>query len=331
MLRPIPENFGLPKHGGPSCCLASGKKGIRPCQGLTIWTSFYLLLLLSNSKKKLPPQYPHNLTFASPHPVCFISRPASTSNYLEYYIWGKPPREDPVAARQISVSGKKTGSGTDFRILSRLALWIIISVINFPSSPTILIGDSPPTLWPRSTEVTNVFPWKQTCHAIVTAGLSNEIQLCQRRTSWWPDWSRISATVWLLTTAMLLNCVRALAVIVRHMHKTVSFGLFVSRPLFFPALSLSLSHHTSFSFFFFPSYGLSSTKAQHTAVWWHRPVEIQGVKKTPFSILFDQKALEIWKWLCTHGSKSSENSQWSEESGTRLWHRDKSLTLLEIV
>lgn len=250
MLRPIPENFGLPKHGGPSCCLASGKKGIRPCQGLTIWTSFYLLLLLSNSKKKLPPQYPHNLTFASPHPVCFISRPASTSNYLEYYIWGKPPREDPVAARQISVSGKKTGSGTDFRILSRLALWIIISVINFPSSPTILIGDSPPTLWPRSTEVTNVFPWKQTCHAIVTAGLSNEIQLCQRRTSWWPDWSRISATVWLLTTAMLLNCVRALAVIVRHMHKTVSFGLFVSRPLFFPALSLS--HHTSFSFFFLP-------------------------------------------------------------------------------
>lgn len=52
MLRPIAENFGLPKHGGPSCCLASGKKGIRPCQGLTIWTSFYLLLLLSNSKKK---------------------------------------------------------------------------------------------------------------------------------------------------------------------------------------------------------------------------------------------------------------------------------------
>ena len=94
----------------------------------------------------------------------------------------------------------------------------------------------------RSTEVTNVFPWKQTCHAIVKAGLSDEIQLCQRGTSWWPDWSHISTTVWLLTTKLLLNCVWVLTVIVRHMHVTVSFGLFVSLLLsIFCHISLFLS------------------------------------------------------------------------------------------
>lgn len=149
-------------------------------------------------------------------------------------------------------------------------LWIIISVINFPSSPIALIGDSPPTLWPCSTQVTNVFPWKQTCHAIVTAGLSNETQLCQRRTSWWPDWSHISTTVWLLTTKLLLNCVPALAVIVRHMLIRVSFGLFVSQSpfslfvyVYLPPCTLLLSS------------GLSSTETQHSLVWWHQRVEIE--------------------------------------------------------
>lgn len=121
-------------------------------------------------------------------------------------------------------------------------------------SPAVLIGDSPPTLWPRSTRVTNVFPWKQTCHA--TAGLSNEIHLCQRGTSWWPDWSHISTTVWLLKTKLLLNCVWVLAVIVRHIHIAVSFGLFVSQLPFSSFVSVR------------PSYGSSFTKAQHISVWW---------------------------------------------------------------
>lgn len=193
-------------------------------------------------------------------------------------------------------------------MLPRLTLWIIISVINFPSSPTILIGDSPPTLWPWSAEVTNVFPWKQTCHGIVTAGLSHEIQLFQRGTGWWPDWSHISATVWFLTSKLLLNCVWALAVIVRHMDVTVSFGLFVSQPPFSHYVSVYLSSYISL---FFLSYGLSSTKAQHISVWWHWPVwntvALRGKK-----VFLSNSARMVRKWLCSHGSESSESSQWSE-------------------
>lgn len=75
--------------------------------GINILTSFYLLVLLSNSK----PNYHRNIltsfnSIGSPSPVCFISLPTSTSNYLEYYVCKKPPKENPVAAHQISVSGE---------------------------------------------------------------------------------------------------------------------------------------------------------------------------------------------------------------------------------
>lgn len=198
-------------------------------------------------------------------------------------------------------------------------LWIFISVINFPSSPIVLIGDSPPTLWLGSTQVTNVFPWKQTCHGIVTAGLSNEIQLCQRGTSWWPDWSHISTTVWLLTTKLLLNCVPILAVIVRHMHVRVSFGLFVSQSPFSHFVSVYLLSYTLSL-----SCGLSSTKAQHSSVWWHQWVEIVlslGVKKSYLGRM-------IRKWIFSHGWKTKKipNDQKELEQGCDT---KRSLGLLE--
>lgn len=205
--------------------------------------------------------------------------------------------------------GKTKGAEVKFCILPWLTLWIIISVINFPSSPTILIGHCPRTLWPRSTEVTNVFPWKQTCHAIVKDGLSNEIQLCQRGTSWWPDWSHISTTVILLTTKLLLNCMWALAVIVRHMHVLLS-------------LSLCLCLYFVISLFCLPPMvcllqRLSMSQSDDTGQLIYSCIQ----RRKMFSILFSQKGREIilLAWL-----KKLRSSQWSERSETRLWHADKS-------
>lgn len=129
-------------------------------------------------------------------------------------------------------------SGSDSGILPEPVLWIIIRVIHFPTSDTILICDSSPTLWPRSREVTNVSPWKQTCHGIVTAGLQNEIQLCRRGTSWWPDWSHISTTLGLLTAKLLWHEL-SLSLL-----ETLSPHLFVSQAflsLFFLFLSSFIS------------------------------------------------------------------------------------------
>lgn len=63
----------------------------------------------------------------------------------------------------------------DFGILLQVQVWIVINVIHFAPSTAVVIGDSLPTLGLRSTQETNVFPWKQTCHA--TIGLSNKIHL----------------------------------------------------------------------------------------------------------------------------------------------------------
>lgn len=54
-------------------------------------------------------------------------------------------------------------------------------------------------------------------------------------------------------------------------HCHCSFGLFDSQPPFASFVSVYRSSYISF----FPSYGLSSTKAQPISVWWQRPVEIQ--------------------------------------------------------
>ena len=198
-------------------------------------------------------------------------------------------------------------------------------MINFPSSPTILIGDSPPTLWPRSTEVTNVFPWKQTCHAIVTTGLSNETQLCQRGTSWWPDWSRVSTTVWLLTTKLPLNCVWALAVIVRHVCATVPFGLFVSQPLFSSFVSVYLSSHISLflpPLLWFVFYKGSAHLSLMTPAGWNTAA-LRGEKKFFYPIRSGNYFAHI-------AQKAQKVPKWSEGSGARLWHTDKSFTLLEL-
>lgn len=194
-------------------------------------------------------------------------------------------------------------------------------MINFPSSPAILIGDSPPTLWPCSTQVTNVFPWKQTCRATVPAGLSNEIQLCQRGTGWWPDWSHISTTGWLLTIKSLLNWVWALAVIVRHMHITLSFGLFVSHtPFFYSFVSVYLSSYVSFflSLPWFAYKGLTHLSLRTPA--------LRGEKKffPPCSVQM------VGIWLRSHGWKKLRKLLMiRKKNGRRLRHTDKSVTLME--
>lgn len=107
-----------------------------------------------------------------------------------------------------------------FGILLQVQVWIIINVIHFAPSTAVVIGDSPPTLGLRSTQETNVFPWKQTCHA--TIGLSNKIHLYREETAgdppnlasvrWCDFWKPCCGlTVW------------APAVIVSHTHLTDLF------------------------------------------------------------------------------------------------------------
>lgn len=118
----------------------------------------------------------------------------------------------------------------DFRILLQVQVWIVINVIHFAPSTAVVIGNSPPTLGLCSIQETNVFPWKQTCHA--TIGLSNKIHLYREEPAGdptnltsvrWCDFWKPSCglTVW------------ALAVIVRHTHLTESFALFISPMAFF--------------------------------------------------------------------------------------------------
>lgn len=92
---------GLPEHSSPPCCLAAGKHASVHARVLT---SFCLLVLLSNLK----PNYHCNIftslySIGIPSPLCFILLPASTSNYLEYYVCRKLPKENLDAARQISL------------------------------------------------------------------------------------------------------------------------------------------------------------------------------------------------------------------------------------
>ncbi len=77
MLHPIPrqktgfstaQQSSVPSHSWKTC--------ISPCQGFNILTSFYLLVLLSNSK----PSYHRKIlttlnSIGIPSPVCFISLP----------------------------------------------------------------------------------------------------------------------------------------------------------------------------------------------------------------------------------------------------------------
>lgn len=89
----------LPEHSSPPCRLAAGKHASDHARVLT---SFCLLVLLSNLK----PDNHRNIftslnSIGIPTPVCFISLPASTSNYLEYYVCRKLPKENLAAARQI--------------------------------------------------------------------------------------------------------------------------------------------------------------------------------------------------------------------------------------
>lgn len=95
---------GFPQHSSPPCRLTAGKHALVHARDLT---SFYLLVLLSNSK----PSYHRNIlttldSIGIPSPICFISLPASTSNYLEYCVCRKPPKENSIAARQIFLSGE---------------------------------------------------------------------------------------------------------------------------------------------------------------------------------------------------------------------------------
>lgn len=165
-----------------------------------------------------------------------------------------------------------------------------------------------------------------------------KIQLRQRGTGWWPDWSHISTTARLLTTKLLLNRVWALAVIVRHMHITVSFGLFCLSASLFPALSLSLSliiHLSFLSLLWFVFYKGSAHLRLMTTAGWNTTGCLKGRKSfSGFFFFFFNPfffARMDWKWLCSHSSKSSKSSQRSERSWTRLWQRDQSLYLVGIV
>lgn len=123
---------------------------------ILLFYSILILVLLSNYQRHIS----KTLNWIeSPFLVCYILLPVSPSNYLENDVYNK---ENCDAAGQILVSGELDIAE---EVEPQLTLWIIISVINFASSPTVLICDSPPTLWPCSTQVTNVFPWKQTCYA----------------------------------------------------------------------------------------------------------------------------------------------------------------------
>lgn len=119
---------------------------------------------------------------------------------------------------------------------------------------------------------------------------------------------------------------RPLAVIVRHMHITVSFGLFVSQPPFPSFVSVSLSSYISLflSLLWSVFYKGSAHLSLMTPASWNTAA-LRGAK-----VFLSYPFRMVRKWLCSHGSKSSENSQWSERSGTRLWHTDKSFTLLEL-
>lgn len=124
----------------------------------------------------------------------------------------------------------------DFGILLQVQVWIVINVIHFAPSTAVVIGDSLPTLGLRSTQETNVFPWKQTCHA--TIGLSNKIHLYREEPA--GDLTNLTSVRW--CDFWKPSCgltVWAPAVIVRHMHLTESFALFIS-PMAFLQLYLGL-------------------------------------------------------------------------------------------
>lgn len=139
------------------------------------------------------------------------------------------PAEAVIFPLELNLKGKSK-RWKDFWILPQVPFWIVINVIHFAPSTTVVIGDSPPTLGLRSTQETNVFPWKQTCHA--TVGLSNKIHLYREEPA--GDPTNLTSVRWcdFWKPSCSLN-MWAPAVIVRHVCLTESCALFISLMAFF--------------------------------------------------------------------------------------------------